>query len=180
MPDEPSETTSTQARGGNGKWIYTPDAARRDARAAELRGKGWPYRRIAEELGVDVHTAHQAVQRALKAIVQEPAENLRTLELERLDTELDRLNNLEEAVKKVLEKHHVTVSQGKVVYLNDQPLPDDGPVLQAVDRLLKIDEQRRKNGESRRKLLGLDAATKTEVSGGVRYEIVCVDPEDLK
>lgn len=30
-----------------------------------------------------------------------------------------------------------------------------------------------------RKLLGLDAPTKTEISGGVRHELVGIDPEDL-
>ncbi|MFI9200172.1 hypothetical protein [Streptomyces sp. NPDC053048] len=166
MPDEPSEDTRTQARGGDGKWIYTPEAARRDAEAAELRAKGWHYRRIAEHLGIDVHTAHQAVQRALKAIVQEPAEEVRTLELERLD-------RLYERAVEVLERRHVTVSQGKIIYEGGEPLADDGPVLQAIDRLLRIQERRAK-------LLGLDAATKTQVSGGVRYEIVGVDMDQLK
>lgn len=34
-------------------------------------------------------------------------------------------------------------------------------------------------GEDLRKLMGADAATKTEVTGSVRYEVVGVNPEDL-
>jgi hypothetical protein len=30
-----------------------------------------------------------------------------------------------------------------------------------------------------RKLMGLDAPTRTEVTGGVRHELVGIDPEDL-
>ncbi|MCF3101436.1 hypothetical protein IPZ58_07560 [Streptomyces roseoverticillatus] len=157
---------SPTPRDPTGKWMYTPESARRDAEAAELRARGMSYRRIAAELGIDVHTAHDAVERALKAIVQEPAEKVRALELERLDL-------LYERAVQVLERRHVTVSQGRIVREGDQPLQDDGPVLQAIDRLLKIQERRAR-------LLGLDAATKANVSGAVRYEIVGIDAEDLQ
>ncbi|MEU9792893.1 helix-turn-helix domain-containing protein [Streptomyces sparsogenes] len=164
MSEQPTEPS--QPRGPNGKWIYTPEGAERDAEAARLRARGLSYRAIAAELGVDLHTAHNAVKRALAAIVQEPAEDVRRMELERLDA-------LYEAAMGVLEREHVTVSQGKIIYQGDEPLLDDGPVLQAIDRLLRIQERRAK-------LLGLDAATKTQVSGGVRYELVGIDPEQLK
>lgn len=166
MDEQPTEPTPSQPRGPNGKWIYTPESAERDAEAARLRGRGLSYRAIAAELGVDVHTAHDAVDRALRAIVQEPAEQVRKLEL-------DRLDRLYEAAISVLEREHVTVSQGKIIYKGDAPLLDDGPVLQAIDRLLRIQERRAK-------LLGLDAATKTEVSGGVKYEIVGIDMDQLR
>src|SRR5690606_41267190 len=50
---------------------------------------------------------------------------------------------------------------------------DDGPILQAVDRLIKI-------GESRRKLLGSDAATKMDVSGTVTSRIIGVPDDGLR
>lgn len=49
---------------------------------------------------------------------------------------------------------------------------DYGGRMAALALALKADEQRRK-------LLGADAATKTEVTGSVRYEVVGVDTEDL-
>lgn len=153
-------------RSGKGRFIRTPESAKRDADAADLRAQGWTYAAIATELGYhDKSDARTGIQRALREIVEEPATRLRTLELSRLDA-------MYEAAMAVLERRHVTVSHGKIVYQGDEPLIDDAPVLQAIDRLLKIQARRAA-------LLGLDAATKTEVSGGVRYELVGIDPEAL-
>jgi hypothetical protein len=62
--------------------------AERRVRALELRKAGAPYRQIASDLGVDVHTAHADVAAELadlrEAAVQDATE-LRALELERLD-----------------------------------------------------------------------------------------------
>ncbi|MFI2349711.1 hypothetical protein ACH492_22190 [Streptomyces sp. NPDC019443] len=164
------------ARAAQGRFIRTRDTAERDAEAARLRERGLSFPAIATELGfTDRGTARRAVQRVLKETVQEAGDELRKMELARLDAELVRLNALEESVRAVLERKHITVNNGKVIYVGDEPLEDDVPVLQAVDRLLKIEESRRRNGESRRKLLGLDEPVKTQVSGGVKYEIVGVD-----
>jgi hypothetical protein len=173
----------TQQRGRtDGKFTAPPlELAARRAEAARLRGQGETYRAIADQLGIDVHTAFDDVKAAVAAVVREPAEQVVTLELRRLDEELMKLDALEEAVRKVLETEHFTISHGKVIYVGDsaEPLLDDGPVLQAVDRLMRIEEQRRRNGESRRRLLGLDAPAKTQVSGGVQYEIVGIDMSKL-
>lgn len=154
--------------GPNGDFIRTTDTAERDAEAARLRSRGLSYRAIAKQLAIDVHTAHDAVSRALRAIVEEPATEVRTLELQRLDAMYD-------AVLGVLEREHFTVQHGKVIYIGEddpKPLMDDAPVLAAVDRLLKIQERRAR-------LLGLDSETKVSVSGGVKYEIVGVPAEEL-
>jgi hypothetical protein len=144
-------TSSDRARDGNGKYSRTVASAERDATAARLRAKGWTYPRIADELGYDSRaTAYHAVQRVLKETVQEPGDELRTLELQRLD-------DMYRHAMSVLERQHVTVSNGKVVHLGDEPLIDDAPVLAAIDRLLKIQERRAK-------LLGLDAPVKKDVA----------------
>jgi hypothetical protein len=153
-------------RGGNGHFDRNIATAERDAEAARLRSRGLTYRQIAAELGVDVANAHRAVKRALDAVVAEPAADAVAFELERLDALYAR-------ALEVMESHHVTVSNGRVVALNDEPLPDDGPVLAAIDRLVRI-------SESRRKLLGLDSPTKMAVSGGLTYEVVGVDTEALR
>lgn len=165
MTDTPEP--KKQPRDGNNRFIRTPDSARRDAQAAELRAEGRSYQQIADELGLaNKGSAHHAVRRALRDISEKPAQAVRDLELRRLDA-------MYEAVMEVLERRHVTVSHGKVIDLDGEPLIDDGPVLQAVDRLLKIQARRAA-------LLGLDAETKVNLSGGVTYEIVAVDPEALK
>jgi hypothetical protein len=154
------------ARGTNGKWTRTVEGIERDAAAARLRSEGKSYRQIAAELGCDLHTAHDAVQRAIAAVVAEPAAAA-------IHFELDRLDRLHRAAMEVLERHHVTVSNGKVIVVDGEPLLDDGPVLAAIDRLVRI-------SESRRKLLGLDQPAKMNVSGGLTYEVVGVDTEALK
>lgn len=58
----------------------------RHLRALELRIAGASYRVIAKSLGYkSVSSVHTAIERALKQTVQEPADELRKLEMERLD-----------------------------------------------------------------------------------------------
>ena len=63
---------------------------------------------------------------------------------------------------------------GSVVYdpEDNSVVRDFAGRLAALNLALKADEQRRK-------LLGADAASKTEVTGSVRYEVVGIDTEDL-
>lgn len=157
-----------EARDRHGRYEPNIDTADRDAEAARLRARGKPYREIAETLGMALSSAHDAVQRALKAARPEAGEDLQTLLLTRLDDELCMLDDLEAAARAVLERAHVTVSHGKVIYHGTEdgeqhPLLDDGPVLQAIDRLIRIGETRRRCDESRRKLLGLDAPSRVSI-----------------
>lgn len=65
------------------------DANERQRQALELRKAGVGYAVIAEKLGYRFASgAHAAVGAALKKTLQEPADDLRTLELERLDVAL--------------------------------------------------------------------------------------------
>ncbi len=153
-------------RGGDGRYTRDPETAVRDAEACRLRARGLSYEQIAEQLGVSRSNAYLAVQRAIADIVREPAEEVRQLELVRLD-------EMHRAALGVLEATHYVVDKGKVVMWDGQPLIDDGPVLAAVDRMLKIQARRAA-------LLGLDAEKKVSLSGGVTYEVVGVDPAQLK
>ncbi|WP_327246560.1 hypothetical protein [Streptomyces sp. NBC_01320] len=137
---------------GKGRFVRTLTTAERDAEAARLRSSGWTYPRIAAELGFNHKAdAYNAVKRVLDATVREAGDDLRALEL-------DRLDDMYAAAMEVLEREHVTVSNGRVVSLDDgTPLPDDGPVLQAIDRLLRIQERRAR-------LLGLDAPVKRDLT----------------
>lgn len=155
------------ARDGHGQYIRIPETAARDAKAAELRAQGWTFQQIAEELGYcDRSTARLAIRRALTDIVKGPAEKLLAIHMERLET-------LYEAALEVLEADHVVVSHGRIVTGEDgQPLKDNGPKLAAI-------REARASLESFRKLTGLDQPAKVNVSGGVKYEVVGVDPTDL-
>ena len=141
--DDPTKRT----HGGNGRFVRTVDTAERDAEAARLRTRGYSYQQIADELGwVSRGDAYRAVQRVLADTVKEAGDEVRAIELARLD-------HLHTAAMDVLEREHFTVSNGPVEG------HDDGPVLAAIDRLLKIQERRAK-------LLGLDAPTKQAISIG--------------
>jgi len=58
----------------------------RQALALELRKSGATYQQIADQLGYrSPQSAHKSVTSALKKLVEEPSEELRKVELERLD-----------------------------------------------------------------------------------------------
>ena len=110
-------------------------AAENRVKAFELRKLGMSYRAIGEELGVTLKTAYQYVRFVLNDLAEQAKESaveVRDMELERLDAGI------------------VTV-QG--VISDPDAKPDEK--LRAVNQLVKI-------GESRRKLLGLDAAQKVD------------------
>jgi hypothetical protein len=88
----------------------------------------------------------------------------RAVQVIRLEAALARLDGLEEAAIKVLEREHITVNNGRIIMRGDEPLLDDGPVLAAVDRLVKIEDARVRNSESLRRLLGLDMPVKVDAT----------------
>lgn len=146
---DPADPNGRQ-RGGNGRFLPSIETAERDAKACRLRSDGWTYPAIAAELGYcGPGEAYNGTQRAMMAIIREPAEEL-------LRLELDRLDMMWRAALEVLRRKHLTVSHGKVVIVGGEPLLDDAPVLGAIDRLLNIQARRAK-------LLGLDAPKKIEV-----------------
>lgn len=146
----------------NGRYVRTPEMATRDAEAARLQGEGYTYREIANELGYsDKAAALRGVRRAYHAIAKKGGAGRA---LERRQQELDLLW---ESAMEILENNHVVVSNGKVIAINGDPLSDDGPRLQAIAELRRINE-------SRRKLEGTDQPAKTEVTLGD------IKPEDIE
>jgi Sigma-70, region 4 len=122
-----------------GRFASPVEITERRAAALRLRKLGYTYDEIAKALGVSGASAHKYVQRALHDMIAEPAEEVRQLELAKLDT-------LQLKVNQVLDRLHPQLTQsGK-----DTGFVDDGVVLAAIDRAVRI-------SESRRKLLGLDA-----------------------
>jgi transcriptional regulator with XRE-family HTH domain len=163
----PRGNPNQDARSGSGQYVRTPETAHRDARAAELRAEGWTFEQIANELGFsNKSNARQAVRRALRDIVQGPAEKLLALHMERLET-------LYEAAVEVLEADHIVVSHGQIVRDDTgQPLTDHGPKLAAI-------REARSTLDSFWTLTGMKKPAKVEHSGGVTYEIIGVSPEEL-
>lgn len=111
-------------------------------------------------------TARDLVREEVARRVDPLVNEYRTIELARLEATLERLHNMEESVRRVMARKHITVSNGKVITLpgEDEPLEDDGFILQAVDRLTRIEESRRRTSESLRRLLGLDMPVKVDAT----------------
>lgn len=161
----------SKPRGRHGRFTQNPDTADRDAQACQLRRDCVSYPEIAARLGfASAGAAHDSVKRAMLAIIAEPAEDVRQMELERLD-------QLWTTALSVLRKRHYAHSGGKLVeaVIDGELtlLTDDKPTLDALDRLLRIQQRRAA-------LLGLDAATKQEVGGKVTFAVEGVDLDQLR
>jgi hypothetical protein len=132
--------------------------AERRRQAVEMRLAGATLDQIVDKLDyADRAAAHKDITRAMEQNVVELAQPVEVLR----ETELQRLDVLWAEAWAVLKREHVTVSHGKIVYdersVDGEPKPllDDGPVLQAISTLLKIQERRAK-------FLGLDSPVKVE------------------
>lgn len=175
---------TTGTRGGNGRFIRTVNSAKRDAEAAALRARGYSFQRIAGELGfASKGKAHEAVMRAFADIPSEEAKQAKDLDLERID-------RLIEHSWSVMEREHITVSNGRIVgkrigwerdeatgeVLHDSdgaPIPvfedilDDGPGMNAVREVRMLLERRAK-------MIGYDAPTQA------RIEVITEDAVDAE
>lgn len=138
------------AQGADGKFIRTLEGAERDAEACRLKSRGLSYRQIAAQLGLADHSnARRAVERALAETVAEPAAEVRQLMLM-------EIGYLKQHALAVLERQHVTVNRGEVIYHGGKPLLDDGPVLQAINTYLHVLKREAD-------LCGVDAPKRLEV-----------------
>lgn len=142
-------------------------AAERDARIWELRKQGFSLRAIGRDVGLSAERVRQLLERGYQQLVYPQVEQVRALELERLDEMLRR-------AWAILDASHATVSHGRLVTDDEgNTVPDTGPVLAAIDRVLRI-------GAQRAKLLGLEAPTRVHAEGTLRYVIDGVDLDQLR
>ena len=145
----PDGTNFDQPRDGRGKFVRTLECAQRDADACRLRSAGKTYQQIADELGYpNKGDAFHGVQRALRETMQEAADELRALSVYRAEERYL-------TARAIAEKDHYAHGNGKLVYHDGKPLVDDGPKLQALDRMERA-------ADAIAKLRGLYAPTKFE------------------
>lgn len=143
------------------------DTQRQRAEVLRLRRTGMSFTAIGEQLGVTRQRAHQVYSSALAEIPAQEVHEYRVEQAARLDALLERANE-------VLAANAVMVQHGKVVMLDGSPVPDPTVILAAIKTILDVEQRRAK-------LLGLDAPTQQqlEVDGGLRYEIVGLDPGQM-
>lgn len=126
-----------------------------------MKVAGRTHAEISIALGYyDESHVSRALRRHTKLMAEPHVETMRQLCEE-------QLSQLHRAAMRVLESTHLKVNNGYVVYYTEdpesnpnakaKPLHDSAPVLAAIDRLLRIQE-------SKRKLWGIDVPVKHEVS----------------
>ena len=85
MP-RPKSANQTGDKAPRRPTVKNADVVTKEAQALELRKAGASFQMIADKLGYrDPSSAHKAVVRALANTIQQPADELRPLEAERLD-----------------------------------------------------------------------------------------------
>jgi uncharacterized protein YegP (UPF0339 family) len=150
-------------RDGQGKFLESPGTAERDAEALRMRSRGHSFETIAQTLGYGHRAnAQRAIKRAVAALQKEPAEEIYAQQIE-------NLNNMRRAVYAVLEKNHVVVQNGRIIFLDKfNPLIDYKPVLEAVDRLLKIEDRFAKLHNLDQHTLKVDLTYQNETDVAIR------------
>lgn len=140
-----------------------PETAEKIKEAMRLqRDYGYSKEKVAQVMGISPVYAGRLINKGIREIFRGETEDMVTMALARLDEQY-------RIALTILQSNHMLVNAGEVVqdYIRGDdgqplefngarirvPLKDNGPALAALDRLLKIEE-------SRRKLLGLDKPTK--------------------
>lgn len=130
---------------------------KKDREAARLKATGWSLDEIAEHLGLtdwqtgdpDPRRAATAIQRGLSLVHQVSIDEKRLEQLQHYEM-------MKRHIWDSLNKDHVLVQQGRVVFQDGVPVEDRRFALECFDRLNRIEE-------SISKLLGTQAAQRFSV-----------------
>ena len=149
-----------RAKDGNGRFCRSLEQLEEDKEAARLYGRVCSYSEVARLQKCNVSTAYRRVHRAFAVAPDDSIDTARRVALARLSAQAV-------IAQHIAESEFVAHSNGRVVYLSDEPLVDVSANLAALDRLLRIEDQRAR-------LLGLHAPT------AARIEVIPSDVlEDL-
>ncbi len=130
---------------------------RRDREAARLKAMNWDLLDIAEHLRLtdsetgepDPKRAAAAVRRGLAMVHQFTVDEKRTEQLHSLEM-------MKKHLWESLDREHILVQQGKVIFHDGVPMEDRRFTLETMDRIVRIEERQAK-------LLGLDATTRLSI-----------------
>lgn len=143
------------------RFTRSAEVAERRARVLQLRIEHHSYAEIGRQLRISPKLAELDYRRALADLKHEQDEHAATAR----NIEVGRLGAIEHAAWEVLRRKHITVQHGHIVRTDTgEPVEDNAPVLQAIDRILRISERRAR-------LLGMDAPQRIEVDDARRAEI---------
>lgn len=176
-------------RGSRGATAHAAKKAQvleRRKRALDYNNRGYSYPQIFNDLMPGEYATVAAVAQDIRRALDQRIKALAAPADEKIAQQLERLEHALTKVHEVMDAKHYHVSGGKVAtrvveYEKDDqgklvldefgnPIPaqieeliDDGPILAAVDRAIKI-------SETTRRLLGLDKPQKIDVHGTVDHQ----------
>lgn len=144
------------------------DHQHRRSEVMRLRRTGMTFEAIGTELGVSKQAAWTLYKKTLASIPALEVSEYRAEQADRLDALLARANE-------VLAAEHVVIQHGRVVMQDGKPVPDHGPILDAIKAVLDIEARRAK-------LLGLDVPVKQqlETDQTITYAFEGVDLGNLQ
>lgn len=170
------EVPAEKPRNGKGEYTRTVTGAERRREALKHLRDHKGYQQIADAMGISLSYAHQLVKEGLAEIPRDAAIEVRDMVAERTAASQQRLMDMREQIIESLGRDHVTVSQGRVVYLESgEPVEDHDYLLRAIDRLQRIEDSLGKNEDRLINLLGLRVPPTTNISGHVTYTIEGLD-----
>jgi hypothetical protein len=142
----------------------------RQARAYELSLAGNSSRKISDLMRAEGYTqiGHTTVDNLLKAehariVVPLATEHVKR-QYERLEAQRLHLAKLQEHAQTILDRFHITVNNGQVIYHGNEPVRDDGPELAAIGTMVNIEKLKIANEQRLAKLFGLDAPTQVHTT----------------
>lgn len=135
---------------------FSEERRKRMAEALRMRKQGVGYDQIGEQLGVSNAQAYRDVQDALAEITKEPAQEVRTIELQRSEEQHMRLNA---EIGRVLKHLKVTTTGAGEVDLK------------AVESVRRLIESQNKIAQTRHRLNGFDMGLQVDASVDVQASI---------
>lgn len=133
------------------------------------------YARTMEDVAQEYGLSHQRVSQIIAAVEKD----LPKLDLDAMRREsLELLAEVKRRALDIADMVAAPVAAGKDGNILRDPENNNAVVRDFAGKIKALEVAVRTDAE-RRKLMGLDAASKTEITGAVRYEIVGVESDDL-
>lgn len=176
-------SANDRKRTRTGQYMSDDVIAERDAEILRLyREDGLKFEQIADRLNCSLATVYRRYNKAIRDIVREPAQEVVDQIIADLATERGRLEDIrKDIVADLGNPPPMTTKAGDIVFgRNGDVVPDPDALYKIRTQLMQIDAQLRANNSELARLCGLNEPAKTQITGEVRYEIIGVDPADLK
>ncbi len=158
-----------RVRNRRGMFVENPGTVERERQAVEMRTRGMTYREIGEALGVNPASAHRMVSRALARVPAEAVNDLRALNLFRLEELWRRLGEILEDAADNPDLQLRTIDRMLAVMIREASLmgldsPPKRVVAVVTDELLEklIEEEQRALEAEQERLALLNQEVPTE------------------